>query len=91
MSFAIFVSETATVFSAPDASTIPSRAAVASNGSAGAEIVRPVSFGEDRAHARGELGMRVQAGADGGAAERDLAEPRQRVLTRAMPWRTCAA
>ena len=44
MSFAIFVSETATVFSAPDASTMPSRAACASNGSAGGEIVRPVSF-----------------------------------------------
>ena len=43
MSFAIFVSETATVFSAPDASTMPSRAACASNGSAGAEIASPVS------------------------------------------------
>ena len=43
MSFAIFVSDTATVFSAPDASTIPSRAACASNGSAGPEICRPVS------------------------------------------------
>src|SRR5437588_419159 len=43
MSFATFVSETATVFSAPDVSTIPSRAACASNGSAGAEMVSPVS------------------------------------------------
>ena len=43
MSFATLISETATVFSAPDASTIPSRAACASNGSAGAEISRPVS------------------------------------------------
>ena len=80
MSFAIFVSETATVFSAPDASTIPSRAACASNGSAGAEIVSPVSSRQQLAHPRGELGMRVEAGAGRGAAERDLAEPRQRVL-----------
>ena len=35
--------------------------------------------GEPLAHARGELGMRVEAGADGGAAERDLPEARQRV------------
>ena len=46
---------------------------------------------ELRAHARGELGVRVQAGADGGAAERDLAEPLERRLTRAVPSRTCAA
>ena len=43
MSFAIFVSETATVFSAPDTSTRPSRAACASNGSAGGLIGSPVS------------------------------------------------
>src|SRR5437763_1496112 len=42
-SFAIFVSETATVFSAPEASTSESRAAWASNGSAGAETTSPVS------------------------------------------------
>ena len=41
MSFATFVSDTATVFSAPETSTIPSRAAWASNGSAGAEIALP--------------------------------------------------
>ena len=34
---------TATVFSAPEASTSPSRAAWLSNGSAGAEMVSPVS------------------------------------------------
>jgi len=39
MSFAIFVSETATDFSAPDTSTMPSRAAVDSNGSAGGRMV----------------------------------------------------
>ena len=43
MSFAILVSETATVLSAPEVSTRPSRAACASNGSAGGEIVSPVS------------------------------------------------
>ncbi len=43
MSLATLVSETATVLSAADASTIPSRAACASNGSAGGEISSPVS------------------------------------------------
>ena len=42
-SFAIFVSETATTLSAPEASTRPSRAACASKWSTGAEMVRPVS------------------------------------------------
>ena len=42
-SFAIFVSETASALSAPEASTSASRAAWASNGSAGGEIVSPVS------------------------------------------------
>ena len=42
-SFAIFVSDTATVFNAPEVSTSASRAACDSNGSAGAEMVRPVS------------------------------------------------
>src|SRR5439155_22491623 len=35
---------------------------------------------ELRAHARSELGVRVEAGADGGAAERDPAEPLERRL-----------
>ena len=51
-SLAIFVSETATVFSAPDASTSASRAAVASNGSAGGRMRSPVaavSFSRTRA------------------------------------------
>ena len=91
-SLAIFVSETATVFSAPEASTSASRAACASNGSAGGEIVRPVSFASRLADAGGELRVRVQPGADGGAAERDLAD-RGRASTRRarMPSRTCAA
>ncbi len=43
-SFAIFVSETATTFSAPDSSTSASRLPCASNGSAGASILSFVSF-----------------------------------------------
>ena len=92
-SFAIFVSETATVLSAPDASTSASRAACASNGSAGAADRR----GRSRrtrsvAHPRGELGVGVEPGPDGGAAERDLADAAQRRLRRARwPCRTCAA
>jgi hypothetical protein len=42
-SFAIFVSETATTFIAPDSSTSASRFPCASNGSAGAETSRPVA------------------------------------------------
>ena len=42
-SLEILVSDTATVFSAPDAATRPSRLACASNGSAGGRISRPVS------------------------------------------------
>ena len=86
-SFAIFVSETATVFSAPDASTSPSRAACASNASAGAEIVRPVSS-ESAPHALGKLGMRVQARADGRATEGDLADAAEDALIRSEPCRT---
>ena len=71
---AIFVRLTATTFSAPDASTRPSRAACASNGSAGGEIWRPVSAESSCAHLGGEVGVRVQTRADRGAAERDLAE-----------------
>ena len=78
-SFAIFVSETATVFSAPEASTSPSRAACASNGSAGGAMVRPVSSERSRADALGELRVGVQAGADGGPAERDLPDAFERV------------
>ncbi len=79
MSFATFVSETATVFSAPEASTIPSRAACASNGIGRRRDLEAGLVREQLADARGELRMRVEAGAGRGAAERDLAEPRQRV------------
>ncbi len=78
-SLAILVSETATTFSAPDSSTSASRLPCASNGSSGASISRPDLLRQLRAHALGELGVGVQAGAGGGAAERDLGDLRQRV------------
>ena len=91
-SLAIFVSETATTLSAPDASTSASRAACASNGSAGAEIGSPRVLDEQRSDTLRELGMGVQARARGSPAERDLAETRERVpQPRAIPCRTCAA
>ena len=74
------VSETATVFSAPEASTSASRAAWDSNGSAGGRIVSPesaASFSRTRA---ANSGMRVQAGADRGTAERDLPDALERRL-----------
>ena len=43
MSLAILISDTATVFRAPDSSTSASRLACASNGSAGPWIARPVA------------------------------------------------
>ena len=79
-SLAIFVSETATTFSAPDSSTSASRLACASNGSSGARTSKPrpsESFARD---ALGELRVRVQPGAGRGPAERDLRDLRQRVL-----------
>src|SRR5437762_171689 len=56
-SFAIFVSETATTFSAPDASTSPSRAACDSNGSAGGLVERGEEVGHDAVE-RGEVHRR---------------------------------
>ena len=89
---AIFVSETATTLSAPDSSTSASRLPCASNGSAGGSASHAGRPRELRAHACGELGMRVQAGAGGGAAERDLRHARQRVARRGRaPRRICAA
>ena len=66
--------------SAPEVSISASRLACASKWSSGAAIGQPRAVGEQRAHALGELGVRVEAGAGGRAAERDLPEPRQRVL-----------
>ena len=84
-SLAIFVSETATTLSAPEASTRPSRAACASKWSAGAEIGETGVGGEVVAHACGELRVRVQARPGGRPAERDLAETRHGVLDPSDP------
>ena len=78
MSLAILISETASTLSAPESSTRASRLACASNGSAGAEDLEPGRLGELRAHPLGELGVGVEAGAGGGAAERDLADAAER-------------
>ena len=90
-SFAIFVRLTATVFSAPEASTSPSRAACDSNGSAGGEIVEP---GRSASLAR-------TRSANSGWVLRPVptAVPPSGILpsrssvdsTRAWPSRTCAA
>ena len=84
-SFAIFVSEAATTLSAPEVSISASRFACASKWSSGAAIGQPRAVREQRAHALRELGVGVQAGAGRGAAERDLAEPRERVLDASAP------
>ena len=91
MSFATFVSETATVFRAPDASTIPSRAACASNGSAGPEIGSPVSSTRTARTRSANCGcvlspVPVAVPPSGICPSRGSA-PR----TRAAPWRTWAA
>ena len=80
MSLAIFVSEAATTLSAPEVSISASRLACASKWSSGAAIGQPRGVRQQGAHALRELGVRVQAGAGRGAAERDLPEPRERVL-----------
>ena len=63
-----------------DASTSPSRLACASNGSAGGRISRPVSADSRSRTCAANSGMRVQPGADRGAAQRDLAQPLERRL-----------
>ena len=90
-SFAIFVSETATTLSAPEASTRPSRAACDSNGSAGAEIGSPVaSCRSSRTLAANSAWVLspvpVAVPPSGIWPRRGSASE-----TRAMPWRTCAA
>ena len=80
-SFAIFVSETATVFSAPRRldERVARRLRLERVG--GRRDRRGRSRpSEPLAHAGGEFGMRVQAGADRGAAERDLADAAERRL-----------
>ncbi len=91
MSLATFVSETASVFSAPEASTMPSRAACASNGSAGAEMTRPVSLASrsrTRAANSGCVFSPVPVAVPpSGIWPRRGSES----CTRACPWRTWAA
>ena len=52
---------------------------------------RPVSAASVSRTLRGELGVGVQAGAGGGAAERDLRDRGSASATRARPSRICAA
>ena len=78
MSFAIFMSEAASVFSAPCAFTTPSHEASASNLLGAVTNGSPVSRAISCGHLHRELRMRVQPGADRGAAERELAQVRQR-------------
>ena len=90
-SFAIFVSETATVLRAPDVSTRASRAACASNGSAGAEIVRPVSF-VSLARTRSANSGCVLSPVPTAVPPSGIWPSRGSASSmRAMPWRTCAA
>ena len=75
-SLAIFMSEAASVLSAPCANTSASCAASASNLFGAVTKGMPGQLGELRGHARGVLGVRVEAGADRGAAERELEQVR---------------
>ena len=85
-SLAIFISDAASVFSAPCAKTIASCAASASNLFGAETNGSPVARASSRGDARAELGMRVEPGADRRAAERELAQVRQRGARRArMP------
>ena len=78
---AIFVSDTATTFSAPDSSTSASRLACASNGSSGRGDLLQAGLARSRARTfSAKLRVGVQTGAGGGAAERDLADVDERRL-----------
>ena len=91
MSFAIFVNETATTFIWAEASTRPSRAACASNGSAGAPIVRPVSS-ESLARTRSANSGCVLRPVPTAVPPRGIWPTRSSEDSmRPMPWRTCAA
>ena len=91
MSLAIFVRETATVLSAPEASTSASRAACASNGSAGGRMVRPVSaasFARTRSANSGWVLRPVPVA----VPPSGICPTRSSVDSmRAIPWRTWAA
>ena len=79
-SLLILVSETAIVRSAPDASTRPSRFACASKWSFASVIGSSVSATSSSMTFWGKPERRVDAGADGRAAERNLRDPRQHRL-----------
>ena len=86
-SLAILVSDTATDLRAPDASTETVAVGLGLERVGGRHDLEPGVGDQPRAHARRELGMRVQAVADGGAAKRDLADAGEAV---AHPPRTLA-
>ena len=91
MSFATLVSETASVFSAPDASTMPSRAAWASKASSGAEMVSPVSS-ESRSRTRAANSGWVFSPVPVAVPPRGIRPSRgSESPMRSIPWRTCAA
>ena len=82
-SLAIFMSDAASVFSAPCANTSASCAASASNLFGARDERQAGPRRELGGDARAELGRRVEPGADRGAAERELAQVRQRARGRA--------
>ena len=79
-SLQILVSETAMTRRAPDASTRPSRAPCASKWSSASVIGRPVSAASSSMTFCGKPDRRVDAGADGRAAERNLGDAGDRGL-----------
>ena len=76
MSFAIFISDAASVASAPLANTTASCAASAANLFGAVTNGSPVSSAIFAAHGLAEPVGRVQAGADRGAADRELVQAR---------------
>ena len=80
MSSAIFISETASVRSAPWVKTSASWAARAANLFGAVTKGRPVTSAIWRGHPLAELGVRVQAGAHRGPPGRQLVEPGKRQL-----------
>ena len=90
-SFAIFVSAAASVFSAPCANTSASCPASAANLFGAGSNGRPGHARDLRRHARAELRVRIQAGADRGAADRQPIQARQhRVDARSRDCSSCA-
>ena len=80
MSLAIFISAAPSVLSAPEANTKSSCEASAVNLFGCERNGRPVSSANFLAARVGEFGMRVEAGADGGSADRQIVERIQRAV-----------